>query len=313
MVQGPSGLCGKAQKVNQDIKSQIVRLFHYTTFESALKIIESCALKTTNPKYFNDPFEYWPQIKKIGEYSQKEFKFIIDQHIQEKTSFIQKGQKRWKELNSTESFLTFAKKQLSCGLEEVMKKYQEFYGKHIRLISCSSEPNIIPMWAHYSANHTGVVIEFELETMPFSGLLQEDAVRTVTYSQNRVYYDHLKSELDRHQRRVSGKTVASDIFYEIATTKDMSWQYEEEVRIILPTRLEKNMQLKDWFYKIEDDLFMKLQPKSFKTVYCGMRMPDLNQSILERLIKSRFAEHSLPITRVNPSDGTYDFHPFSEN
>ena len=149
--------------------------------------------------------------------------------------------------------------------------------------------------------------------MPFSGLLQEDAVRTVTYSQNRVYYDHLKSELDRHQRRVSGKTVASDIFYEIATTKDMSWQYEEEVRIILPTRLEKNMQLKDWFYKIEDDLFMKLQPKSFKTVYCGMRMADLNQSIIERLIKSRFAEHSLPITRVNPSDGTYDFHPFSEN
>ena len=82
------------------------------------------------------------------------------------------------------------------------------------------------MWAHYAANHTGAVIEFELETMPFSGLFEADVIRSVKYSQDRVYYDHLKSELDRHQRRASGDN-AFDIFYGIATTKDMSWQYNE--------------------------------------------------------------------------------------
>src|SRR3989338_6330267 len=100
MVQGPSGLCGKAQKVNQDIKSQIVRLFHYTTFESALKIIESCALKTTNPKYFNDPFECQPKIKKSSDYTDQEFQSLMDQHIRAKTDFIQKGHEIWEKSNS---------------------------------------------------------------------------------------------------------------------------------------------------------------------------------------------------------------------
>ena len=104
-----------------------------------------------------------------------------------------------------------------------------------------------------------------------------------------------------------------DTLYEIATTKDISWQYEEEVRIIFPTRLENDVQLKKWFYKIEDDLFMRLHPKSFKTVYCGMKMSDVNQSIIERLIKARFADHSIPITRIHPSDARYDFCPFAED
>lgn len=293
--------------MNQDIE-KIDKLFHYTTFESALKIIESCALKTTNPKYFNDPFECQPKIKKSSDYTDQEFKSLMDQHIEGKTDLVKQGHEIWEKSNSSETFIDFSRGRIRP--EDI--NYQETAGRHFRLISCSKKPNTIPMWAHYAANHTGVVIEFELETMPFSGLFEADVIRSVKYSHDRVYYDHLKSELDRHQRRASGDKTF-DIFYGIATTKDMSWQYEEEVRIILPTRLENDMQLKDWFYKIGNDLFMKLQPKSFKTVYCGMRMPNLNQSILERLIKSRFAEHSLPITRVNPSDDTYDFRPFSEN
>ena len=71
--------------MNQDIKSQIVRLFHYTTFESALKIIESCALKTTNPKYFNDPFECQPKIKKSRDYTDQEFQSL--NFMQQKTKY----------------------------------------------------------------------------------------------------------------------------------------------------------------------------------------------------------------------------------
>lgn len=294
-------------KHQDEPKSVIEKIFHYTTFESALKIIESCALKTTNPKYFNDPFECQPNIKKISDYTEQEFQSLMDQHIQAKTDLIQKGHEIWEKSNSAETFINFSKGRIRP--EDI--NYQETSGRHFRLISCSRKPNTIPMWAHYAGNHTGVVIEFELETMPFSGLLESNVIRPVNYSQDRVHYDHLKSELDRHQRRTGGEKTF-DIFYEIATTKDMSWQYEEEVRIILPTRLEKNMQLKDWFYKIQDDLFMKLQPKSFKTIYCGMRMSDLNQSIIERLIKSRLIGHSVPITKISPSDGTYDFSPFSD-
>ena len=138
----------------------IEKIFHYTSFESALKIIESCALKTTNPKDFNDPFECWPRIKRMGEYTQDELESLINQHRGAETDFIKMGHRLWRELHPSQSFLEFCKERLCEGLKEMHKKFPEFLGNHLRLISCSSKPNAIPMWAHYADEHTGVVLEF---------------------------------------------------------------------------------------------------------------------------------------------------------
>lgn len=286
--------------------NQINRLFHYTTFESALKIIESCTLKASNPKHFNDPFECQPNIKK--RYSDEELDLLMNQHIEAKSHFINKAYEFWEKSNSQEPFVDFYKRKIRP--QDI--NYQEMAGNHFRLISCSGKPNVIPMWAHYAGNHTGVVIEFELETMPFAGLLRTDLIQPVKYSQARVFYDHIKNELDRHYRKLRGENKLG-VFLDIATTKDISWRYEEEIRIVLPLRFLKVNELENWFCKIEDNLFMKLQEKSFKAVYCGMRMPGINQKIIQRLLKAKFLDHSVPIKSISPSDDIYDFLPFSIN
>jgi hypothetical protein len=276
-------------------KPKIDRIVHYTDFKSALKIIKFCSFKTTNPIKFNDPFECMPRIKKLSEYSDGELDSLLNQHIEANTDLFKAGMDQLKRSGSSEKFLEYSKRQIDP--ERI--NFQETMGRYFRLASCGRNPNIIPMWAHYSENHTGVVFEFDPNAMPFSGLLEIDAIVPVKYSKERVYYDHLKSELDHHQGR----------FTEIATTKDSSWSYEDEIRMILPRDASEGG-LEEHFFCRKDDLFLKLQPSSVKTIYCGMRMSAKNQKKLESFVRTYFKGHLVKIIKVVLADERYGFHPF---
>jgi len=83
-------------------------------------------------------------------------------------------------------------------------------GGNIRVCSLSKELTDIRMWTHYAANHTGCVIEIDIEDEP--------RLFKVTYAPG----------LKKFAKRITGETQAS----EILSFKTDHWAYEKEYRII---------------------------------------------------------------------------------
>lgn len=80
-----------------------------------------------------------------------------------------------------------------------------------RVFSMSKRPNILPLWAHYAANHSGYCLVFR-------------NVGLFSYAREVVYGVELKFE-------VTNPAHASFDWY---FHKAASWAYEEEVRLAMP-------------------------------------------------------------------------------
>lgn len=90
--------------------------------------------------------------------------------------------------------------------------------KNCGIFSLSKSFSISPLWAHYSDNHKGICIEYNLEEL---------------IAKNRGYYqkfhiDYLKNPLDLSIDDVTSE----EIFRKIIGTKELCWEYEDEYRVI---------------------------------------------------------------------------------
>lgn len=89
-------------------------------------------------------------------------------------------------------------------------------------ITCFSEVfDSLLMWSHYSNNHTGICVEYELLNM--NKRMYYSPV-PVIYTNNRVVIDTISPE------SIESKTIKTLI--ECTTTKSTEWSYEKEWRII---------------------------------------------------------------------------------
>lgn len=273
----------------------IKNFFHYTRFESALKIIETCSLISTHPKNLNDPFECSPKIKKRDEYTSDEWNALFNQHVSHNTKLHRDALLGYKLSGSTQPFESYFRNNYDP--EKI--KFQETMGKYFRIISGSEQFDIPPMWAHYGENHSGVVIEFDLGQEPFSGLLVDGktlGIVRIEYSLERLVYCHLTVQLSPEKGVI-----------QFARNKDERWRYEAEARIILPVGIENNPLLNN-YYEVDSakNLILKFPPQAIKTIYCGMRMTETNQNILKRLIKSRCNFPATRIKQVKPCTSKFN-------
>lgn len=87
------------------------------------------------------------------------------------------------------------------------------------IVCFSKTPSNLLMWSHYTAGHTGVVLE--LGCTPNNDLID------VTYDTERPQLDYLKLPLDPARKH------PIDVITRCLTTKSDNWRYEEEVRCIV--------------------------------------------------------------------------------
>jgi hypothetical protein len=98
--------------------------------------------------------------------------------------------------------------------------------------SCfSKSPVVAPMWAHYGDNHSGFVVEFDVDALKaaFPNILIEDV----------TYRTEPSADIAGQLRRAAGTKKPRHAYFLQQTvlaaayfSKDMAWSYEQECRLL---------------------------------------------------------------------------------
>lgn len=156
-------------------------------------------------------------------------------------------------------------------------------------LACFSETDkSIPMWAHYSENHSGVCLEFalkpdkHLDAYPLPNKVQYSPLRpTLTTSDIQAFMD--RGEMPNKEKR------ADRTFNSLYLTKAEDWRYEKEWRI--SERLHGKSQ------------YVKIPSISVCGIKFGIRS---DEDIIGKVL-SRFG-HRVPVFKAELSKQNFDVH-----
>ena len=155
--------------------------------------------------------------------------------------------------------------------------------------SCFSKvkDNIL-MWSHYANAHKGVVVVFNPEYKPFTiGCLKE-----MTYSDTRFDFsikDYQKSDMD-------------NLVKKLLTTKGNAWIYEEEQRLILDIKTNKDEVVWRDYY---NNPYVRLDEECIECIYIGRRMPEMDKQLLQNALLENGLDSKIKLSGVKLSHTGY--------
>lgn len=252
------------------------------------KILDDRRIKISDPRTFNDPFEFMPMIRsevtdeeiaaKFNEpaYRENYYRYHLEQGIVGSRDDFEK----WLESNREKLLSAMAVAYRDRDYKP--QDFREIAAKKFGVTCFSSKRDNLLMWAHYANNHKGLVIGVDKD---FFGPL----VYEVAYEQERVVYSPVMTGDPR-----TSTTVA------VLRTKSPDWSYEEELRAII-----------SWDLCIEESghWFYPVHASAIKEVIFGARIdPMLRQSIIAKIV----GDYShLELFDALPADGSFalEFKP----
>lgn len=116
---------------------------------------------------------------------------------------------------------------------ELLAAYRELVAElPQRPTSCfSKSPIVSPMWAHYGDNHSGFVVEFDVDALKaaFPDILIKDVTYRTEPSENIAGQLQMAvgTKKPRHAYFLQQTVLASAYF-----SKDVAWSYEQECRLL---------------------------------------------------------------------------------
>lgn len=193
----------------QDDQSSECVMYRYKYREmndTHLKIITDGTIYFSSPLDFNDPFDSQPAYNEQS----------IDDVFMNRPEMVKatgdylalSPAKRIQKRGQIKQFLTHVVDN-GYVAEKVLKK--------VGVFSLSREPCNPLMWAHYSANHTGFLVEFRIHASAPRHLKDRVIPHPVKYSQTRPIVD---------TEALNGPAE------EYCLTKSLDWAYEQEERVI---------------------------------------------------------------------------------
>jgi len=191
----------------------------------------------TCPKYFNDPYDCDLSIDYKVLFNEESKRILI--------SYLEKiceltNDDRIRIMNSTDIFQDIKiihlkhkidlipnyEDEILKILESVSKKYRE----RISVVCLSKRNDSILMWSHYSVNHTGFCIEYNL----INNEKINAGIKPINYNKKRFLIRDVKNEKNWLEKAV--------------LSKSNDWSYEKEWRIILYQEIKSSnpLVLKDY-------------------------------------------------------------------
>lgn len=175
---------------------------------------------------------------------------------------------------------------LNSVCPDVIRDLQQLFAK-IGVLSLSrtmpvgkdSEGKNIIMWAHYTDNYKGFVIEFDDTHSFFDQRLNDHDMmrhlRQVEYTFHRPNTALFKTDNGEADNEMLTNHFMFNFFY----SKSVAWKYEQESRMLLPLNVgEKLLDSKEEIY------LFSLPPESFTGIYLGYKIqPDIRRRISETL------------------------------
>lgn len=166
----------------------------------------------------------------------------------------------------------------------IKKEFDEIINKLIGILSLTTKFDNLLMWAHYSNEHKGFVVEFDSENDFFK--MKDDnyiykGIQKVNYSKIRPHKFLIENEWE-----------------EIFLTKSEEWSYENEYRII--QRLQDADEVKG-----NISLF-KFPKEMIQAIYCGCNMNTLKKERIIEIIKNDNELNHIKVFEMKLSDKYYE-------
>jgi len=141
------------------------------------------------------------------------------------------------------------------------------------------------MWAHYTKDHTGAVIEFrclpELDN-PFC------AARKINYVEN----PPIIAGMGEYIKHITGqqKIDNDSLFFDMILSKSMHWEYEKEWRVFIPPVDMENpiIPVDDYGKEILEKL-IQFYPQEINSIYFGCKMSEPQVQEIEKLLNGEFS------------------------
>lgn len=308
-----------------------MKIYKYTSLESAVAILKSDGVALSNPKDFNDPNDCsfaqdskdkvkieklitnYFTFKVISEFASSN-KLKLDKSSKEILTGLQKeiDAMKWPlekhpyfdenpNFNMIAEMIGSKYKDFDALVTKAKKEFQEKIdvavanAKETALISCfSKRNNSILMWSHYANSHKGVCIEYE----------RPDSIdfKDVIYQQDRPYIKMYKVVSHVLALDILGKKeIDGEITSYLKETldpffvKSTDWSYEEEVRCLYSkTKLPDNVKYDGRRYVLNIGY-----PTA---IYIGCKTSGDELDHLYRLAKNR----GIPVYFMKKSEDTFD-------
>lgn len=240
-------------------------LYKYVRLDG-LDIIKSLRIKVSNPKDFNDPFEFIPSIIDVSSEQAETYFFDNENYLRRLHGFAL-SQGKTKE--PYESYVKWLRSP--TGHAEILRniinmsdslrvKCKELRNKSekIALLTCFCGELIeshheILMWSHYADSHKGLRIGFDKDLL----CIQGTSFMEVNYEPNRI-------QLNPADYWIGGVEKLGSVFDEVIRTKSSIWSYEKEYRWMVDA---KQCQREG------ENSFISINPKAIVEVIYGVNCP----------------------------------------
>lgn len=308
-----------------------MRIYKYTSINSAISILKNNGVGLSNPKYFNDPNDCsFSQDKKDKERIEK----LITDYFTYKVCNELVGLKKIQLTKNSKAILNGFRKELDvakCLLnkhpyfdgipgfnmlskligskskefdELLTKEKQEFQAKidkqikaikESALVSCFSKRNdSILMWSHYACSHKGVCIEYERpDSVDFGDVI---------YSKNRPFIKLYKAVSHAIALDILNKDISDKEMFPLLKdtlkpffVKSKDWNYEQEIRC-----LYTSLNLPDDVVVIDKCYVLKMDYPTAIYVGCNAGGEELDH--LYQLARNR----KIPVFFMKKSERTFN-------
>ena len=266
-----------------------MKIYKYTSIETALKILQTGYLRLTNPYCFNDPFDNDVIIDK-DDFDKaisivKDFTGLtmrLEQILDPNISNAKKNDPLFPEamneyrtnvekLRAHPRFISSLDFPIMCRLlsvdENLLDKKTNEYVERFRalilqtiqntkndaLATCfSKNHDSILMWSHYGESHTGVCFEFDRpNTNDFVDMIYQEERPKLKISELIAFISAKNIVKDRYNHHLDQK-LTMDVIKPFCV-KSMGWSYEQEIRCLILKNSKNaifNEKDKQYYYKM---------------------------------------------------------------
>ena len=159
------------------------------------------------------------------------------------------------------------------------------------LCSLSKVNNSLLMWSHYCYNHKGVCIGLDIDKV----------MESVPPMFGTIYLEPLILDVQYQDiiERPNAYHTTKDLFSYQWRTKAKEWEYEQEVRLVVPSpyaayaaftpqQAEQNKEIWDWR---EIHHYMPLKGECFESIYFGVNIDEQEKEKIIQFVRKKLNPH----------------------
>jgi hypothetical protein len=263
-------------------------LYKYLTSSTAKIVLGTNSFRWGSPKIFNDIFdvlrEFAPGFS-AEEFLAEAFNRKINQDILGAGKQI--DSERLKKLCS--KLLSEGERKFISNQMDKQKYLWEQWVQDLRIFCMTERKDLATMWAHYAADHSGIVLG--LDFRPEAHEMAWQIAEKVTYTDEPCSFATLDGLVELYRTRRN-----HDLVVDVCLRKKAEWLNEHEWRAVTVKRPEENGLYSDWNF----------DPKAVSEMILGAKMAQEEKNEFINLFRIRYPHASIQQAVPKPS-GTIEF------